>query len=108
MDATEIAAEITEVLFQARGRRSELASRLPLCAVDAGVPLEVLLRNPVEGERSNRALQETPHLPLGKIVQKLDVVFSRCSWHPWCQPPTLGADRARIGHPSKDLLLTLV
>ena len=58
MDATEIAAEITEVLFQARGRRSEFASRLPLCAVDAGVPLEVLLRNPVEGERSNRARQD--------------------------------------------------
>jgi hypothetical protein len=64
MDAMEIAVEITEVLFQARGRRSELASRLPLCAVDAGVPLEVLLRNPVESERSNRALQErSRHAP---------------------------------------------
>ena len=33
-------------------------SCLSLGAVDAGVPLEVLLRNPVEGERGNRALQE--------------------------------------------------
>ena len=81
MDATEIAAEITEVLFQARGRRSELASRLPLCAVDAGVPLEVLLRNPVEGERSNRALQETPQQPgiLGGRFYFLQVTMRRSS-----------------------------
>ena len=39
-------------------RRGESASRLTLRAVDAGVPLEVLLRDAVEGERGDRALQE--------------------------------------------------
>jgi hypothetical protein len=46
------------------GPGPELASRLSLCAVDAGVPFEVLLCDPVEGERGNRALQErSRHTP---------------------------------------------
>jgi len=58
MDATEIASRSQKFDSRCGAERPELASRLTLRAVDAGVPLEVLLRDPVEGERGDRALQE--------------------------------------------------
>ena len=44
-------------LILSAGPRSELVSCVSLRAVDAGVLLEVLLRNPVEGHCGNRTLQ---------------------------------------------------
>ena len=58
MDATEIASKSQKFDSRRGAERPELALRLTLRAVDAGVPLEVLLRDPVEGERGDRALQE--------------------------------------------------